>query len=536
MKTNRQRMVRIHQTNLNKYNVNVINSIVYNEKEHIVAEFKDYLIYDDFSEFLKRYYRLNESVQRIPKITDFYENYSKIFPNYTNIPEAKYMYKNIKKKQKVIDTNHQQKQSRSIEIEDFRVINTEAYESIMNQTQKCNDSKTVIVDESAQSLEGIIDVIGNAEKMAVFIDNNRVTTNPSLNRDTISTSFNIANSNSNSKKNPYNFHLDLKGINSKNLNDNFKQETKVLTNNTNKIIINQIDELQKLQLKVNAGLINSDRNNKKDPAILEIEARKKSSNRTPKQDCSETYQINQNNYASSNKHSTQKMKEYHQMIQNTKSARNSKNFEVNDIIRQDKPAKTQGKEKLNLKDVIYEEEIVKEKQSKDQIKGYHKSTISMPKLPSSTIYNNYNIINNFQNIILPNESTANKNSKLMFRQINEKKSTSNNKLEGAISNINKLYSKNFSKDLEKIRQNVKKIINEYNFSSSNRFKDKSSALADLKQKTDRNYPLSARNEKDPDIIKLKSLIHNNEVFDNQIETDRVKFSTKKLINEVNLYP
>ena len=30
------------------------NDIVYNEKSHIVAVFKDYLIYDDSSEFLKR--------------------------------------------------------------------------------------------------------------------------------------------------------------------------------------------------------------------------------------------------------------------------------------------------------------------------------------------------------------------------------------------------------------------------------------------------------------------------------------------------
>jgi ABC-type arginine transport system ATPase subunit len=30
------------------------NDIVYNEKSHIVSVFKDYLIYDDSSEFLKR--------------------------------------------------------------------------------------------------------------------------------------------------------------------------------------------------------------------------------------------------------------------------------------------------------------------------------------------------------------------------------------------------------------------------------------------------------------------------------------------------
>lgn len=38
------------------YNVKIINDIIYNEQTHIVSVFKDYLIFDDISEFLKRYY------------------------------------------------------------------------------------------------------------------------------------------------------------------------------------------------------------------------------------------------------------------------------------------------------------------------------------------------------------------------------------------------------------------------------------------------------------------------------------------------
>lgn len=34
---------------------NKVNDIVFNEKSHVVAVFKDYLIYDDEAEFLKRY-------------------------------------------------------------------------------------------------------------------------------------------------------------------------------------------------------------------------------------------------------------------------------------------------------------------------------------------------------------------------------------------------------------------------------------------------------------------------------------------------
>ena len=80
------------------YNVKIINDIIYNEPTHLVSVFKDYLIYDDVSEFLKRPYTLNETLSRLPKIFEFYEKYSKVFPNYIGIPENKYMFKNIERK------------------------------------------------------------------------------------------------------------------------------------------------------------------------------------------------------------------------------------------------------------------------------------------------------------------------------------------------------------------------------------------------------------------------------------------------------
>ena len=63
--------------------MNIINDIIYNEKTHIVAKFKDYLIYDDNSEFFKRYYKSYESILRLPKYFEYYHTYSKIYPNYT---------------------------------------------------------------------------------------------------------------------------------------------------------------------------------------------------------------------------------------------------------------------------------------------------------------------------------------------------------------------------------------------------------------------------------------------------------------------
>jgi len=69
------------------YNVKIINDIIYNEATHVVSVFKDYLIFDDVSEFMKRIYSQEEAVARLPRMFDFYEKYSKVFPNYIALPE-----------------------------------------------------------------------------------------------------------------------------------------------------------------------------------------------------------------------------------------------------------------------------------------------------------------------------------------------------------------------------------------------------------------------------------------------------------------
>jgi len=42
-------------------------------------------------------------VARLPQIISFYEKYSQVFPNYVNLPENRYMFKNIERKQRLID-------------------------------------------------------------------------------------------------------------------------------------------------------------------------------------------------------------------------------------------------------------------------------------------------------------------------------------------------------------------------------------------------------------------------------------------------
>jgi len=39
------------------YNQRIVTAIMYNERRKVVATFKDYLLLDDLSEYIKRYYK-----------------------------------------------------------------------------------------------------------------------------------------------------------------------------------------------------------------------------------------------------------------------------------------------------------------------------------------------------------------------------------------------------------------------------------------------------------------------------------------------
>ena len=130
----------------NYYEKIIINSIIYNQKVHIVSKFKEYLVIDDLSDFLKRFYTKNESTIRLPLYFGYYQAYSKIFPNYTAIKESKYIYKNIHRKQKMIDmqqeeelellkkeeVKHQRKKNKQ---EINTIFNNDIYNSIIKQSQ-----------------------------------------------------------------------------------------------------------------------------------------------------------------------------------------------------------------------------------------------------------------------------------------------------------------------------------------------------------------------------------------------------------------
>ena len=92
------------------YYKKVISDIIDNEPSHLVASFKEYLIFGDYSEFLQGYFNLSEIFKFLPLIFDYYHSSTVIFPNYVTLEEKKYIYKNIKKKQQIINIQQEQEE------------------------------------------------------------------------------------------------------------------------------------------------------------------------------------------------------------------------------------------------------------------------------------------------------------------------------------------------------------------------------------------------------------------------------------------
>ena len=132
-----------------KYNKSIIENILYNQKYHIVSLFKEILIYDDPGEFFKRFYYLNESILKIKTYCDFYEKNSKIFPNYITLSESKIIFKNIKKKQKMLDNLNND--NNDISIKNINKNNTENKSKNNEEIFSKTIINSILSDNSSQS-------------------------------------------------------------------------------------------------------------------------------------------------------------------------------------------------------------------------------------------------------------------------------------------------------------------------------------------------------------------------------------------------
>lgn len=141
----------------NSYELICINNLIYTENCRIVARFKDFLYYDDSSEFLKKYYTKDELPQILARTFDFYAKYCKVFPNYMILPENLFLYKNLRKKQKMIDKlneikREEEENRKHLKLKknkenenDYILFNKKVQESIEKYKPSLNQS-TILMD------------------------------------------------------------------------------------------------------------------------------------------------------------------------------------------------------------------------------------------------------------------------------------------------------------------------------------------------------------------------------------------------------
>ena len=189
----------------NKYNrgsefyyKKIITDIIDNESSHLVAVFKEYLIYGDYSEFLQGYFHLKEIIKFLPLIFEYYDSSTVIFPNYVILEEKKYIYKNIQKKQKIINIQQEQeeidKKKRNKKLEkqknndDFfnlesdsqsksDVLTPHVLNSILNQTNTSNNRKLFGINKNNNNtnneLDEFIEKLKNEENKITLKNKNQ---------------------------------------------------------------------------------------------------------------------------------------------------------------------------------------------------------------------------------------------------------------------------------------------------------------------------------------------------------------------------
>ena len=98
---------------------------MFNKNTHLVSTFKDYMIWDYIEEFLKRFYKNEESNERVPKFANFYKNYLKFFcvPTFKDIYCNEMIHNYSEKKAELFyNENYRSKKEKNSFQEDYGLL------------------------------------------------------------------------------------------------------------------------------------------------------------------------------------------------------------------------------------------------------------------------------------------------------------------------------------------------------------------------------------------------------------------------------
>ena len=144
-----------------------INQILYDKTSHYNIKFKEYQYLDFIDEFLKRFYFIEESFIRIPKLSDYYKNYHNFFcrPTFRNYKICEIMHNYGDIKAEIFYRNNYQTSKN--EDKDNESSNKTSLSSLDNLT----NNKTIFDKKTRTILDNINN--NSSNKLTLTLDTSR---------------------------------------------------------------------------------------------------------------------------------------------------------------------------------------------------------------------------------------------------------------------------------------------------------------------------------------------------------------------------
>ena len=576
----------VSKTSYQKY---LIKNIIYDDKRRLVSVFKEQLIINDTSEYMKRFYKYRESIIRLNKYNELYEEYSKLYPNYTPLSEAKYIYINIHKKQKIIDLQQNNSKlklkkkfkGKNYKVKSNKIFSSEVYESIEKNSENINSAIFGIHnDEKNNSIINIQNIINMINKYEFNFDNINFNLNNKKiknikNKNIIINNY-YYNNNSILTKNipieslfiqPQNNFINSKNFSiiKNNILTNLKKNKKPKININSYTIKNAIsyqkNKPEKNVLSDTFKMINLTKKKSKNKSVINNTNINSISNSIGNKNIKMNKNTNKNIF----KNNTQ----YSNIIPHTSRINNYKNMKLNSILKKLANSDINNSSSLKRGSKVKKEKIKINRSLISQIIN-QKNNILTERLD-----NNINSINN-----IDNKKKAEKN-KIKITNRTSRENTCNNKLKIYLEIIKKkgnrdsLYNKpsdsknqklNFDLKTDRIiyninnnkiskrtsikEKNIKKLINKKNYISTafltneNRIKNKhKKIISEKKKKTSTKYVsininnISNNNTNINSKVKIKGIqIKNfNKIFNvNKDKNNITQFKTSERSKKIEL--
>eukprot|EP01022_Parablepharisma_sp_SALTPOND_P028503 TRINITY_DN71068_c1_g1_i1.p1 TRINITY_DN71068_c1_g1~~TRINITY_DN71068_c1_g1_i1.p1 ORF type:complete len:664 (+),score=39.79 TRINITY_DN71068_c1_g1_i1:158-2149(+) len=147
----RNKLISNFTSNTSSYNAKITESIMYGANTHLVCIFKEYLIYDDTNEFLRRFYAKSEVPARLKMLSNFYTKFHNARPNYAILEEKRILIYNIVLKRRLARNKRKSSTGtspRPVTPAHPKLFTTEFFKELDKDDQ--NLSKSRVVAEATQ--------------------------------------------------------------------------------------------------------------------------------------------------------------------------------------------------------------------------------------------------------------------------------------------------------------------------------------------------------------------------------------------------